>query len=100
MLRFSSVSKKSSKDAVSLLQPSSAWRILSPANSEPESLISLRCASERTGNQLSPNRLRGYALDGSIPGARQVRKGKQWFFKELLFEKWWQEFNGPKPGES
>jgi hypothetical protein len=70
------------------------------ASQEPESLISLQEASELTGNSLSPDRLRGYALDGSIPGARQATKGKQWFFKRALFEKWWQNFNALKPGEN
>jgi hypothetical protein len=67
---------------------------------EPESLISLREASELTKSQISADRLRGYAADGSIPGARQVKKGKQWFFKRTLFEKWWLNFNALKPGEN
>jgi hypothetical protein len=81
------VGRKSLKDSVSVLEP------------ENESLISLRKASKLTGFQFSPDQLRGYATDGSIPGARQVAKGKQWKFKRDLFEKWWREFDALKPGE-
>ena len=80
--------KKSLKDSVSVLEL------------EPESLISLREASDMIGKAFSPDQLRGYAADGSIPGARQVGKGKQWKFKRDLFQKWWVEFYAPKPGEN
>jgi hypothetical protein len=85
VLNFSGMGKKSSKDAVSVL--------------EAEALINLREASRLTGYVFFPDKLRAYAADGSIPGARQVGRGKQWLFKRELFQKWWQAFNAPKPGE-
>jgi hypothetical protein len=65
---------------------------------EPQPLLSLREASRLTG--YSPSQLRLYALDGTIPGGRQARKGKRWKFKKDLLERWVQTFNAPKPGEN
>ena len=42
--------------------------------------------------------LRQYALDGTIPGARQAGPGKRLSFDRDLLEAWWQEFNAPKTG--
>jgi hypothetical protein len=42
--------------------------------------------------------LRQYALDGTIPGARQAGPGKRMSFDLDLLEAWWQEFNAPKEG--
>jgi hypothetical protein len=80
------VGKKSSKDSIPVL--------------EPKPFISMQDASEFTGKHFSADQLRVYGADGSIPGARQVGKGKQWFFKRELFEKWWHEFNADRPGEN
>jgi hypothetical protein len=41
--------------------------------------------------------LRRYALDGTIPGARQAGPGKRFTFNRDLLETWWQEFNAAKP---
>jgi hypothetical protein len=65
---------------------------------EPE-LISLSKASKLIRNAFTPDQLRLYAADGSIPGARQVGKGKQWKFIKPMFEKWWIDYRTPKPGE-
>jgi DNA-binding transcriptional MerR regulator len=53
--------------------------------------------AKKTG--FSNEQLRIYALKGIIPGARQVRKGKLWMFQREALEKWWQEFNAPRPEE-
>jgi len=74
-------SQKSVDSSVSVLEP----------------LISLREAAKLTG--FSPEQLRLYAIDGTIPGGRQARKGKRWRFRRDLIEKWAQNFYAPKPGE-
>jgi hypothetical protein len=60
--------------------------------------IPLAEVSEVTG--FSQSQLRSYAIDGTIPGARQAALGKRWSFDRFLLEKWWQEFNAPKHGEN
>jgi hypothetical protein len=40
--------------------------------------------------------LRGYAADGTIPGATKAGKRKRWYFERFTLEKWWQKFNGGK----
>jgi len=60
-------------------------------------LLSTNQAAKRIG--CNPSRLRGYAVGGWIPGARQVGKHKRWLFDPVRLEKWWQNFNAPKPGE-
>jgi hypothetical protein len=37
--------------------------------------------------------LRRYAIDGTIPGAKQIGPRKHWTFDRDQLEKWWQEFN-------
>ena len=42
---------------------------------------------------LSTRKLRRYAMDGTIPGARQFGPRKEWSFERDRLETWWQEFN-------
>ena len=42
---------------------------------------------------LSTRKLRRYAMDGTIPGARQFGPRKEWSFERDQLEAWWQEFN-------
>lgn len=58
-------------------------------------LMSLAEVSRKTGFSMS--QLRIYAMNGTIPGGRQARKGKRWFFKREPLEKWWQDFNQSRP---
>ena len=37
--------------------------------------------------------LRDYAKDGTIPGARQFGRHKEWAFERDQLETWWQKFN-------
>jgi hypothetical protein len=39
--------------------------------------------------------LRSHAINGSVPGARQIGKGKKqhWYFDRVVLENWWQQFN-------
>jgi Helix-turn-helix domain len=42
---------------------------------------------------LSTRKARRYAMDGTIPGARQFGRWKEWSFDRETLEAWWQEFN-------
>jgi hypothetical protein len=42
-------------------------------------------------------RLRRHAIDGTIPGARQVGPRKHWTFDRFQLEAWWQQFNLQNP---
>jgi excisionase family DNA binding protein len=52
-------------------------------------LIPLNEVAKVTG--LNRRTLTRYAKEGSIPGARQVGPGFNWFFDRQQLEKWWQE---------
>jgi excisionase family DNA binding protein len=54
-------------------------------------LIPLAEVAEVTG--IDYQALRRYAIDGTIPGARQPGRGKQWLFERKALETWWQKFN-------
>jgi hypothetical protein len=60
-------------------------------------LIPLPEVAAKTG--YTPSQLRIYAMDGTVPGARQAGKGKRWVFRREPLEKWWQQFNAPRPDE-
>jgi hypothetical protein len=57
-------------------------------------LIPLAEVAHRVGYTAS--QLRIYAINGTIPGGRQARKGKRWVFERDLLEAWWQDFNASK----
>jgi predicted DNA-binding transcriptional regulator AlpA len=40
-----------------------------------------------------------YAVDGTIPGARQAGPGKRWVFEREALERWWANLHAPKAGE-
>lgn len=61
---------------------------------DPRKFIPLAEVARRTG--INWQSLRYCAIDGSIPGARQIAKGKQWYFERRALNAWWEKFNqGP-----
>ena len=58
---------------------------------DPRKLIPLAEVAKRTG--IDWQSLRYCAIDGSIPGARQIAKGKQIYFERRALNAWWQRFN-------
>jgi predicted DNA-binding transcriptional regulator AlpA len=58
-------------------------------------LIPLIEVAEITG--FDRRTLRRYAINGTIPGARQVGPRKPWIFDRFQLEKWWQDFNLQNP---
>ena len=66
-----------------------------PDFADKRRLIPLAEVAKRTGIHWQTLRLA--AIDGTIPGARQLAKGKRWYFERRELEKWWQDYNAPRP---
>lgn len=62
-----------------------AWR------QDKSRLIPLAEVAELTG--IHWQTLRRGAIDGTIPGGRQIAKGKRIFFERLALNAWWEKFN-------
>jgi hypothetical protein len=79
---------------VNLIRPSTQYQPkVEPlfSNLDRRRLIPLAEVAKITGIKA----LRTHAINGSVPGARQIGKGKKqrWYFDRILLENWWQQFN-------
>ena len=54
-------------------------------------LIPLAEVAELTG--IHWQTLRRAAIDGTVPGGRQIAKGKRIFFERAAINAWWEKFN-------